>query len=583
MAIENGLKTIKTLFDGSKKFRIPEFQRSYAWEKKQLDEFFYDLHYQLPEQKYFYGTVLLSQSREHEDFEILDIVDGQQRLTTLVIFISILIKKIKEFDDSYNFKVKEDIFIKYHGIHKLVQNSIDNDFFQNFVIKTNKEKALEIITSPSQRRLLFARTHLTSLLEKEKVGIDKLKILLKIIEKTEVLIYSVKDSAEATLIFETTNDRGKSLTNLEKLKSFMMYKCFLSNQPNSKDLIENIDSRFGEIYRTLEHLKLMFEQLGTGMPNEDQLCQYHFIGAFSWRTKKNYQEYLSSIKKHINELVKKHELEEANQFIDDFSQSLKGYFVQIKSLLSQHQTQLKEIIYLGKIAVFYPLIIKVFISNDRNEFSNLLQELTSFSFRIFGLKIRRTNDVDVFLNNLARDYNGNINTLLISIKKKQEDVSSISIVEKKLSSTFFYNEYGSEVKNYFFWKYENYLRENFQPKINAIHIDDLILNNEKYKPTIEHIQAKAMEWNEGTTDEEKHTFKEEFENAIGNLVLDPKSANSSKGKKNWKIKSEYYFNQSPLKSQLELKKFLVDDNWNSNAIDSRQIVLLKFARNNLFD
>ena len=76
----------------------------------------------------------------------------------------------------------------------------------------------------------------------------------------------------------------------------------------------------------------------------------------------------------------------------------------------------------------------------------------------------------------------------------------------------------------------------------------------------------------------KEEFKENYENCIGNLVLDPKSANSSKGKKKWEIKNENYFTNSALKSQLELHTFLSDDSWDKFAIEKRQRILIDFIQ-----
>lgn len=575
MSIENGLKTVKTLFDGSKKFKIPEYQRPYAWGEKQLEEFFYDFYYQASEQKYFYGTILLNESGDgDEDFDTLDIVDGQQRLTTLIIFISILIKTIEKANPNFNSSLKRDIYLKYHGIYKLVQNSLDNDFFQTYVLgDDNGEK---LITTSSQSRLWFAKSHLLHLIEKEALSTTRLEEILKIIDKTEVLVYSVEDSAEATLIFETTNDRGKSLSNLEKMKSFMMYKCFLSNQPNKNDLIKNIDSRFGEIYRALEDIKPLFENIGIKSPNEDQLTQYHFIGSFSWSKKADYQNYLDNLKLYINKLIQENKFEEANEYIDTYSKSLKEFYIDIKNILNTHTIYLKELAFLGRIAVFYPLIFKVYMVK-KSDIKTLIKEIIDFSFIVFGLKIRRTNDVDVFFNSLTKNFDGDYAKLMQSIKQKKSEVAENKKIITKCNSAFFYDEYSSEIKNYLFWRYENKLRSN-QPVMNPVPIDDLINKDEKLRPTIEHIQARAVEWDEDINEDEKEEFKENYENCIGNLVLDPKSANSSKGKKDWEIKNKKYFSNSTLKSQLELETFLDAKSWNKVAIQNRKDTLIEFIQ-----
>lgn len=447
MSIENGLKTVKTLFDGSKKFKIPEYQRPYAWGEKQLEDFFYDFFYQSIEQKYFYGTILLNESSSDEDFDVLDIVDGQQRLTTLIIFISILIKIIEKSNPNFNASLKKDIYLQYHGIFKLVQNNLDNDFFQTYIL--GDDNGEELIATSSQKRLWFAKSHLINLIEKEKLNTERLEEILKIIDKTEVLVYSVENSAEATLIFETTNDRGKSLSNLEKMKSFMMYKCFLSNQPNKNDLIKNIDSRFGEIYRILEDIKPLFENIGIKSPNEDQLTQYHFIGYFNWTKKADYQNYLDNLKAYINRLLQDNKLEEANTYIDQYSKSLKEFYIAIKNILNSNSINLKELSYLGRIAVFYPLIFKAFMTN-RNDIEKLLKEIIDFSFIVFGLKMRRTNDVDVFFNSLSKNFDGDYIKLIQSIKEKKEEVAEKKKILQKCNSPFFFDEYGSEVKNYLF-------------------------------------------------------------------------------------------------------------------------------------
>ena len=175
MSIENGLKTVKTLFDGSKKFKIPEYQRPYAWGEKQLEDFFYDFFYQSIEQKYFYGTILLNESSSDEDFDVLDIVDGQQRLTTLIIFISILIKIIEKSNPNFNASLKKDIYLQYHGIFKLVQNNLDNDFFQTYIL--GDDNGEELIATSSQKRLWFAKSHLINLIEKEKLNTERFHLI----------------------------------------------------------------------------------------------------------------------------------------------------------------------------------------------------------------------------------------------------------------------------------------------------------------------------------------------------------------------------------------------------------------------
>ena len=94
--MENGLKTIKDLFDGTKIFRVPIYQRAYSWIDKQLSDFIEDIKNQKLDRTYFLGTILLEKAESEGDFAGIDIVDGQQRMTTLVIFMKVLLNLLKK-------------------------------------------------------------------------------------------------------------------------------------------------------------------------------------------------------------------------------------------------------------------------------------------------------------------------------------------------------------------------------------------------------------------------------------------------------------------------------------------------------
>ena len=94
--MENGQKRISELFDGRKIFHIPKYQRAYAWEEPQLKDFVEDIENQHPNRNYFFGTILLQAKEKHNGFDMFDIVDGQQRITTLIIFMKLLLAERKK-------------------------------------------------------------------------------------------------------------------------------------------------------------------------------------------------------------------------------------------------------------------------------------------------------------------------------------------------------------------------------------------------------------------------------------------------------------------------------------------------------
>ena len=204
--MQDGEKIIKTLFDSSTIFNIPKYQRAYAWEEEQLGAFVEDLENQDTNKDHFFGTILLRKQAPEGEFNIIDIVDGQQRITTIIIFMRELLAQHKSMGNDV--KRLRRTYIK-DDIYKLRVLDIDNDFFESCILKDNGSGDNEVET-PSQRRLLEAKKFLAKWIERHP---DKVKDFIDKIGNMKVLTYSVEDDSEAALIFETTNNRGKSLTS----------------------------------------------------------------------------------------------------------------------------------------------------------------------------------------------------------------------------------------------------------------------------------------------------------------------------------------------------------------------------------
>ena len=172
------------------------------------------------------GTILLRDTGKKRkdssgfwEFEVYEVVDGQQRLTTICVFVKSAIETLKCKGDKElggHIKDLKETFIVKSSFLKLELLGEDNQFFRSYIIE-GQEYPDETIT-PSQKRLKKAKKFF-----KEKLGnlsIEDIKKLLSKLGKTRVLVYTVREKGDAMLMFETINDRGKPLSNLEKTKSF---------------------------------------------------------------------------------------------------------------------------------------------------------------------------------------------------------------------------------------------------------------------------------------------------------------------------------------------------------------------------
>jgi hypothetical protein len=573
--MDSGLKTISSLFDGAKKLIIPIYQRTYTWEYEQWKDFWEDVFHHSKGQKYYFGTILLKEAKKKGDFELLEIVDGQQRVTTISIFIFEILNRLKKLDPDRKLKIKEDKYIQYEDNYKLSINDLDNEFFQTYILNNDNSKIN--YRTPAQRLLSEAKEYFVSKLSEQPI--KELDSMLEMLENSEILVYSVKDSAEASLIFETTNDRGKSLTDLEKVKSFLMYRSYLSAGKKKSDIINRIQSRFGEIYQVIERIKPLFAKRGIIEVDEDQICTYHYIGEYEWYTKRDYQRFVNTMKDHLNQLWHENKNKDIIKFIEEYTKSLKESFLTFEAILNYNNKYLNDIIYIRKIAIFFPLLIlthKFDKTKTKVNFNKILQALEKFCFRYFFMNAYRKSDMTYTFHVAAHNFNINKDF------KKLE----IAIIDKvswgsKLDSTLRNNniyQYGNPSLSYLFWKYENYLRTNFQPKFNEMSYEEFNDKSNKFRITIEHITSQTpLNGLRFTKQTEK--FEEEYLHCLGNLTIDPQSSNSSKGNEGWDIKKKYYFEKNPFKTQLTLSNYVNPKAkvWGNKAIIKHREDIIVFA------
>ncbi|EPD8212103.1 DUF262 domain-containing protein [Yersinia enterocolitica] len=574
--MDNGEKKISSLFDGRTIFNIPEYQRSYAWGKIQLNDFINDIKNQRRGKSYFLGTILFEEKGLEDSYEIIDVVDGQQRITTIVIFMKCLIKSLKNTSDTEKEKdeleLLSETYVKHRKQYKLRTQQDDNDFFHSYILEDNEGDSF--IRTSSQRRLLEAKQYfMSSLSFLSKDELNEFKY--KIDECSRVLVYSVKDTAEATLIFETTNDRGRGLTNLEKIKSFMMYKAHIASDEAVNLLLDKIRSRFGEIYR--EH------ECFNNEIDEDSLLQYHFISYGDW-TGKDYQLHVYYLKSSINRLISTGGNDKALEYIDTYSKQLKETFYAAREILNSDLSYLRDIFILNRVGNFWPLLIKTFKcdnSYDKSHFSIVARFLSIYSFRVYVVNQSRGNTGQSTLFNLAKEFSGDFNFLYLKLEGLIGTYCNDRTFKLGLMYSDLYERMASKDLCYFYWKYENYLRMNFQPKSSPMSEQELCSHNSKFKMSIEHIASQnpraGVITDMSIVPDITEEFQEKYLHCIGNLTLDPLSANSSKGNIDFNCKNSSYFIKSSFKCQNELNEFLDDGKWTDVSINSRAEKITRFA------
>lgn len=574
--MDNGEKKLSSLFDGRTIFNIPEYQRAYAWGNSQLQDFVEDIENQKIDRSYFLGTVLFEEKGQEKNYKLIDIVDGQQRITTIIIFMTVLIELLRNHtndeDELDDIDLLFETYVKYKSQFKLRALDEDNDFFHSYILSDNCGK--DYIRTPAQRRLYKAKTFFHDYLS-DKSKEQLLIIKNKVDENSRVLVYSVQDTAEATLIFETTNDRGKGLTNLEKIKSFLMYKSYISSEETPEDLLNSIRSRFSDIYKEYEKYESKIA--------EDSILQYHFIAHNKWNAKE-YQQYVSKVKSTINKFIVNKNNDKVLHFIDKYSVELKESFLTVHDILKSKIPELRDIFILSRTGNFWPLLIKTYKldkTENKSNFINIVKLLEKYSFRVYAVNQNRGNTGQSKLYSFARDFDGDYQELENKLKDIIRSYSSNKMFISNMSDEWIYDWMTTRDLSYFFWKYENHLRTTKQPKSSPMSEDEFITEDSKFKLSIEHIASqtpnKLIVKDSKILPEVDEEFEEEFLHCLGNLTIDPQSSNSSKGNKIFESKNEKYFIRAPFKTQNELDSFVIDNKWSRESISVRKQKLIDFA------
>lgn len=215
--MESGKASLADLFENELFYEIPSFQRPFSWDKDNFQELVDDLWDTEFDTEYFLGSIVY-----YAEDKTRMVVDGQQRLTSLMILLACirdLIENQKIKDDIQRMIVQpEDTVRQIDERERLFVK--DRDMFKLMVTDnggTNEKYDARDYDEPSNRYVI-ARSIFRSSLEGRSQ--DDLINFLRFVSTKCIVIYLEADSFdEAFRLFEVVNDRGKSLRRIDLLKS----------------------------------------------------------------------------------------------------------------------------------------------------------------------------------------------------------------------------------------------------------------------------------------------------------------------------------------------------------------------------
>ncbi len=549
---------------GNKIF-VPSYQRAYSWDTefdnsktpKQTNVFLSDLedyNRSSTTSSYYFGHFLF----EEKDKTTFGVVDGQQRLTTIVIFLSALFKKLESIRPlTENEEVAKEDMILRKSAHRFETVDYDKQLFKDYVVNQSKKDKNGLDTE-SAKRIVNAFDFFNAYFsDKDETYLLK---MLETVQNASCTTHPVKDESEAIQMFIFQNNRGKKPSNLEIIKAQFMFNVHLFGGEEKEALIEEIKSRFEKIYKSISSIEYRI--------NEDEVLTYTLRVHFNSLWENNAIDKINSLLSEENPIP----------FIKSFTQSLATSFEHLTTFFGKDERENLEIhslVTLGGIGIAIPFIIKAYsfgLSIQQiNQLCNKLESVV-LRHRLIGTRA----DITSRLNGVYKDFtteNSDINPIIDRINwlKVTQDwwwaYWNDTELERALQGGI-----NHSTAKYLLWKYENHLENQGKNGYTPTRFDKI------EKPELEHIapQTENPETGYDSYDEE---FVNQYINCLGNYLLLSKSHNCSVGNKPFADKRNSY---NHLEQQREIQKMTAESaTWTKELIQQRKDKIVKFVIENV--
>ena len=256
--INAGEIPIVSVFDDKYRFEIPDYQRPYSWTSEQAGELLDDLLYASQDigsidsvndhSPYFLGSIVIIKGGDMEPRA--EVVDGQQRITTLTILFCALRELASPMSGYLDRRVQEesDPIAGVSGSFRLAVRRRDRDFFQNHIQESGNLRGLMNLNNPnlsdSQMRMFENAKHLWE--EVSKISEDRRDVLAAfIVRRCFLVVVATTDQASAYRIFAVMNDRGLDLSPTDILKAQIIGGMEQTSREKYTAIWEDIEEEAG--------------------------------------------------------------------------------------------------------------------------------------------------------------------------------------------------------------------------------------------------------------------------------------------------------------------------------------------------
>lgn len=522
-------------------FQIPDYQRGYAWEQKQCQDLLDDLSMLDGDaQQHFFGTLILHDTGSISAFMDANqqlcrnyhVIDGQQRLTTSLIYLDLLHRELQPFDPNAAVQLKNNyVWIEDRtgfSNPRLILNRDTHAFFQQAVLESKPGLKRRI---RSHARLIAAQQFFSEHLQQKREAYGEnyphwlSKQVRKITQQLTLIVYTVGTEPEAAVIFTAMNDRGKTISDLEKIKSHMLQIAHKVTVPTAYDLTDDVNKTWAHIFESLMQVDLGDRRQESRLLRAHWLMAYdvnlkNWKGAetiqtfFDWRKRGGEQQaqllagirsYLASLREATTAFCDIYNPDSASAFDNYREQNCFTDIVRVSN----------QLIRVGSLATFLPLLIatRLRYPQDGLEYLETAELCERFSFRVYRWLAKRSNTGQSWLYGMGHKlYKGEGS--IDGVQQELRQAIHHYCPDAKFTAQFdvMGNWYHWGGLRYFLYEYEHHLAQNQAVQMKW---DYLIQNGN----TIEHILPQTPDTDGYWTSRFEPEAYERHKHDIGNLTL----------------------------------------------------------------
>jgi hypothetical protein len=553
--------TLRKLIANGLTYRIPRFQRDYSWNVEEWEDLWADLQSTLSPNSglaHYMGYLVL-QSSDDRNF---DVIDGQQRLTTIS---TIILAILKNFERLVNSKTESDAnqrrmdqirqtFIGYLdpvtlvAKPKLTLNRNNNNYYQNYMVPLGVLPKRNIRASEHLLRKAFDwfDKEISNFLKSEsgQEGMRLAKLVEELSDKMFFTVITVTDELNAYKVFETLNARGVRLSSTDLLKNFLF--SVLDRKAGGLD-----DPH--ELGNLEERWERMVDRLGA--ESFPDFLRVH------WNSRRNFARQSELFKTIRGQIVSR---EDVFRLLREMEEDLDSYITLSSPENSDWDNDVKEqvrILRTFNVRQPFPLLLAAKRKFNTLDFSGLIRSCVVISMRFNVICGFSTGEQERVYNEvaqrIARDEFSNLHAALTAMQRiyPADSIFVGAFSEKTIRTTQSRNN-----------KVVRYILSSLEKYLTQIEIDNSAANT-----SIEHVlpQNPGDGWDQ-FSDEEVGAFAYR----LGNMTLLAANSNKDAGNQTHELKRKEYE-----RSTYSITKKIASDypQWTVSQIENRQKWMAKQA------